>query len=390
MHHVLPDYDGHGLCNLMQSLATACGAADTSPTLPVATCAALAPNILSQARNLLLIVIDGLGDDYLLEHFGDGLLARLRIGRLSSVFPSTTATAVTSYLTGLAPAQHAMTGWHMHYPELGAGSVTAVLPLHARAGTPEVALEPEALFDSVSLFDRIERPGYAVAPADIVDSAFNRHHCGRAQRVGYVGLEAMFDTLRTLVGVPGPKFVHAYYPELDSLAHRHGVASRKVADACATLEHALDRFLADIATSGTRVLISADHGFIDAPPERVISLDEHPTAAAMLRNPLCGERRASYAYIRPGAEAAFEDYVRQAWHGVVDLYRSTDLVARGWFGPLPPNPRLLGHIGDYTLIPREDWTLVDWLPGERRYRLVGVHGGTSSAEMFVPLLCAEC
>jgi hypothetical protein len=36
------------------------------------------------------------------------------------------------------------------------------------------------------------------------------------------------------------------------------------------------------------------------------------------------------------------------------------------------------------------WTLKDWLPGERRHRLIGVHGGTTAEEMEVPLLLARC
>ena len=31
----------------------------------------------------------------------------------------------------------------------------------------------------------------------------------------------------------------------------------------------------------------------------------------------------------------------------------------------------------------------DWLPGERRYVHIGVHGGMSSQEMCVPLIVAE-
>ena len=36
-----------------------------------------------------------------------------------------------------------------------------------------------------------------------------------------------------------------------------------------------------------------------------------------------------------------------------------------------------------------NWTIKDWLPGERRHTLIGVHGGTSEAEMRVPLLAID-
>ena len=37
---------------------------------------------------------------------------------------------------------------------------------------------------------------------------------------------------------------------------------------------------------------------------------------------------------------------------------------------------------------QEDWTIKDWLPGEKHYDQPGVHGGCSAAEMFVPLIVA--
>ena len=44
------------------------------------------------------------------------------------------------------------------------------------------------------------------------------------------------------------------------------------------------------------------------------------------------------------------------------------------------------RVGDYTLVMKDDWTITDWLPGEKRYALVGVHGGSSVEEMRVPLI----
>ena len=35
---------------------------------------------------------------------------------------------------------------------------------------------------------------------------------------------------------------------------------------------------------------------------------------------------------------------------------------------------------------KDDWTIKDWLPGERHYPMLGVHGGISNAEMTVPLI----
>jgi hypothetical protein len=37
---------------------------------------------------------------------------------------------------------------------------------------------------------------------------------------------------------------------------------------------------------------------------------------------------------------------------------------------------------------KDNYVLKDWLPGESRYQHIGVHGGVSQAEMYVPLITA--
>ena len=57
-------------------------------------------------------------------------LRRHRIGSLSSVFPSTTASAITTFMTGLPPSQHALTGWHVQLDEID--EMLAILPMTVR------------------------------------------------------------------------------------------------------------------------------------------------------------------------------------------------------------------------------------------------------------------
>ncbi|WP_059756303.1 alkaline phosphatase family protein [Thiobacillus denitrificans] len=121
----LPDYHGGGIVNLMSSIATVLGG--NSPYAPLA---ALPPAALAGARHLVLLVVDGLGHDYLLGR--DGCLRQHLRGQMTSVFPSTTASAIPTFLTGLAPQQHGLTGWHMYFREIGA--IIAPLPFRVRTG----------------------------------------------------------------------------------------------------------------------------------------------------------------------------------------------------------------------------------------------------------------
>lgn len=378
---VLPDYAGGGLANLMSSITTALADGSPYPTL-----AALPPETLAAARHVLLLVVDGLGSAFLTRQGGP--LRRCMRAELTSVFPSTTASAIPTFLTGLAPQQHGLTGWHMYFREIGA--VVAPLPFRLRTGRQalrDAGVSPASLFGLTPLFARLTRAGHVVSPQNIVHSDFNVALAGPAQRYGYDSLEEMFAVLADLLRRPAPSYIHAYWPRLDSLAHEHGVDSAEVIDAFNALNASFTRLIESARDSV--IVVTADHGFIDSPAGETIDLDDHPALRATLVLPLCGEARAAYAYVRAGREAEFEAYVAAELADRVRVFRSASLIRDGWFGPGQAHPALGDRIGDYLLLPRGRAILRDWLRGEVRHTHLGVHGGASAAEMRVPLVVAE-
>jgi hypothetical protein len=182
------------------------------------------------------------------------------------------------------------------------------------------------------------------------------------------------------------RYIYAYYPDLDTHSHRYGTDSKQAQQTLAALDAVFGEFLRDVQGSDSWLIATADHGFIDSPPERIISLDDHPQLAALLTHPLCGERRIAYCYVSKNNHAAFEAYVQQNFAHCVDLCRSSELIATGCFGPPPYHPRLASRVGDYTLVMKDNWTIKDWLPGEKRYTMLGVHAGISDDEITVPLI----
>lgn len=380
----LPDYQGGSLVNLMSSLRLALG--DKTSLYPPLR--KLDPSGLRGSRNLVLMVIDGLGYEYLTRAGRDTTLNHYLRARITSVFPSTTSTAITTFLTGVAPQQHALTGWHIYFEELG--SIMAVLPFRPRQGGPiprAASLDTSPLFDYMPVFNRIRRRSYAIVPARIIDSRFNAAYCTAASKRPYTTLEKFFKTVTRVVREDDEgKYIYAYYPELDRLTHDHGLSSPEVSSHLLELDAAFGRFLNHIEGSHTTVIVTADHGFIDSPMDRHIELEDHPLLAETLLRPLCGESRITYCYVRPEKRGQFERYVHTELAAQVTLFPSEELIEQGYFGLGLCHPRLKQRIGDYTLVLRDNYVIKDWLPGEKRYRHIGVHGGLSAEEMHVPLI----
>ena len=393
----LPCYEGSGLLNLISSIAASCGAGD--PLYPPLAGVDLDP--WRQARNLVLILADGVGGDFIERISPGGFLSRHRAATLTSVCPTTTACAIPTLMTGLPPAAHGLTGWNVYLDEINA--VTAVLPLKAQGfhlsggGSP---IDPESLFCYPKIYQRLTHESHVVTPVKIAGSAFSRTHATGATAhpyhpVAHPFFEALpfcrrnrdfFGTLRRVCHEPAPrKFVYGYWPDFDHTAHGTGVFSPAAVKQFLDFEARLEQFINTLRGTDTLVLLTADHGFLDSPVDRQIHLDDHVALGAMLRHPVCGERRFAYCYLKPGTEADFEDYVATVFSGRAEAWSRAKLLDEQWLGPGPISSRLAARLGDYVLAMKDDWTFVDHEPDQKPIPMIGVHGGLSRQEMLVPL-----
>lgn len=381
-----PDYSGGGFVNLIASLAAACGARPRHATL-----AALPPESLSKARNVVLVILDGLGDSYLMRHGALGALGKHRRGAISAVFPSTTASAITTSFTGATPLEHGLTGWFTYFGE--AGRVAAPLPFRSRGDNASLrarGLAPSALFTEPPIFDALGVRSIVVSWHEIVHSDYNRHHCGRAERRAYASLEGfVLEVERAVKSGTERKFVYAYWPAFDTLAHKHGVASAEVASHFALLDGAFGELLSRLAGTDSIVVATADHGFVDSGPAESHALESAPGLSALLKFPLCGERRVVFCHVQEGRAAEFMQRARDWLGDRAEVRASRELAEEGWFGPGREHPRFAERIGDVALLMREHHTVKDWVAGEPRHLHIGNHGGASADEMHIPLVVAH-
>jgi hypothetical protein len=374
-----PDYSGGSLVNLVASIVAARGGKALHPALRNFT-----DGELRDARNLVLLIIDGLGDNYLMRRGAGGELARRRLGSLTSVFPSTTASAITTSYTGRTPLEHGLTGWFTYFGE--AGCVAAALPFRSRGDHQSLArrgVTAEQIYVSRSIFESIPESSFVVTCKEIVDSEYNSRHCRGARRVAYETLDELVSQIEAVVKSGGErKFVYAYWPVYDMVSHRCGCESAEAFAEFSKIDAAFGVLLGRLAGTGSVVIATADHGFIDVAPEE--SFELLPALAPHLRLPLCGERRVAYCHVHD--VGAFMQKAKD-WLGErADVVPSASLVDEGWFGPGEPHPRFKERIGDVALVMRGRYTVKDWTPGESRHLHIGNHGGTSADEMLIPLI----
>ena len=96
----MPDYK-NSILGIPNSILAHYGAKPHHATQPI-----LDEKLRNNYKNIVLLVLDGLGLDVLKAHAPNGFLAKNCVAQLSSVYPCATTSALTTFETGLTPVEH--------------------------------------------------------------------------------------------------------------------------------------------------------------------------------------------------------------------------------------------------------------------------------------------
>lgn len=379
--HLKPDYQDNSLVNLISSIQAACGGKSEYPPTSL-----LKEVDLASAKHVVLVVLDGLGYRYLMDNHPSSFIARHCKGRMTSVFPTTTSSAISTIMSGMSPLEHAFTGWFIYFRELG--SVAASLPFAPRMGGASFAdrgIRLEQVTGFSGFYRNLKRRVYLLNHDWLINTPYSRHMSKGATTLGYKDLADGCRQVEDLLSRKSDSFIYAYWSELDHHSHKFGISSAEASERFLHADQQLEQLAQKIAQTDSVMLITADHGLIDTAQDKVVHLEDHPQLRDMLALPLCGEPRAAYCYLRPGVEREFEIYVNAHLQDQCTAYRSEELVRQGLFGAGNEHKELRHRIGDYVLLMKDNFVIKDRLLGEKLFDQVGVHGGLSEKELYVPL-----
>lgn len=344
------------------------------------------------SKNIVLIVIDGLGYNFLTKHGKNSFLYKNLKGKMTSVFPTTTASAMTTYSTGLAPQQHALTGVFMFLKEIGA--ISAILPFTTRAGNLKLSkgkIKYKDIYNEKSFFDDLKVSSFSIKDKAYIDSDYSHLTNGKAKKLPFSNLNGFFKQINKALNATNErKYIFAHWAKLDAMCHKKGTDNKEVQKHFDELDKKIKSFSKSLKNKNVVLIISADHGLINTKEKnKIIELKNHPKFVETLTMSLSGEARVIYCYVKPRKVKDFENYVKTKFKDACNLYKSDDLIKSDYFGLFKPNEKLKDRIGDYILIMKENYIMRDLILGEKQCTYIGNHGGVSEEEMFVPLIVIE-
>ena len=99
-----------------------------------------------------------------------------------------------------------------------------------------------------------------------------------------------------------------------------------------------------------------------------------------------GSPRDLFLYVRDEMLDEAQDYLACRLAGRAVVYRTTDLIAAGFFGAAPVSETFLGRVGNLVVLPYRG-EAVWWYEKDRfEQKYFGHHGGLTPQEMEIPLL----
>ncbi len=333
----------------------------------------------------LVFLVDGLGADVLATYSAHvpHLSQMVMHGKISTSFPSTTATSLATLTTGEMPGTHGMLGYTVQVPRSG-GRVLNSLKWDER-------VDPVIWQPVPTLFERATVEGITtthVAAKRYENTGFTRAVFRGAH---YKGANIAADLISETVAAlqKSPSFVYLYVNDVDSAGHSDGVGSEKWLAALKSVDDLVAALMQKLPR-GTRIWLTADHGMINVEEKIVLGRDNDLLTDVAV---IAGEPRMRHLYLSSDSPAS-ENEVISRWHlalgDKVRMYSRHSAITAGLFGPkvtLDASERA----GDVIAIAQANVVLLDPERADKEGAMIGHHGGDSVVESSVPLLmhCLE-
>ena len=334
-------------------------------------------------RNIVFIILDGLGEHILNKVSSNGYLANNKLDLVTSVYPSTTTAALTTYYSGKPPFETGWIAWSQYFKEYG--RALDMLP-HRESYLGESIKKPRIdVFESVvnyePIFERIEKSSPNVKTYELVPS-YSDKRCKRSYRAD--NIDDAIIGIQDISKIPGENFIFAYVDNPDSLLHKYGTTSDEVRNYILEAEEKIYEMCKNF-DDDTLVIISADHGHKDI--EKAYSILDYPEINECLIMPVSLESRVLTFWVKEDMRKEFEERFNSKFEKEFWLMKKEEFLEKHFLGYGEKHPKIDDFIGNYVALStagsiiRLETYLADGKPVKK-----STHCGLTREEMEVPVI----
>jgi len=317
----------------------------------------LPPEEVAAYRHVVLLVFDGLSYPFLMEGMEQmDMPPEAEIHPIHSIFPPTTAAAMTTLYTGSSPAEHGYFGWTLYMKD--PGCYLNILPgtLIGKGAPARETLEKvyqqlplDSIFSQVQR-EGDKRAGFLVQPQSIGGSYYSRMTSEAAQVIKYKRdrdfARAIYSPVKKH---PEEKtFTFCYSENPDKQLHRSGTKAAWAEDYRTKLGHLLCKLASRYRQSSTLLLVTSDHGMVDM--EDYMALNEDPELMDLLVRPPFPESRLLSFFVKEGQKELFRKRFLHKLGKDFLLLEGKDFLQKPWLGPGNLHPCYKHFVGDFMAL----------------------------------------
>lgn len=378
-----------------------------SPALPPEAFGGL----LRKYDRVIFLLADAFGWNFF-EKFGDSypflkhLSRNGAVSRLTSQFPSTTASHITTIHSGLPVGQSGIYEWQYYEPQL---DILITPLLFSQAGVKKretlkkAGVDPRRIYPNRTFYQDLQEnqiASYVFQHQAYTPSSFGDVMFQGAKVISYKTFpEVMVNLFQLFRQSKTGSYFFLYFDRIDDIGHEYGPDSPQVEAEIDIFLTTMDRMLPKKLDEGfkkTLFIMTADHGLVRVDPKKTIYLNLFRDFTGFNRmiktnrkDQLIipgGSCRDMFLYIR-------EEYLEEARQmlgdglaGKAEVYLVQDLIDNELFGPLPLSPTLLSRLGNLVILPFENESVWWYEKGRFEMTFYGHHGGLTRPEMEIPFM----
>lgn len=365
---------------------------------------------ISQCSKIILFLADGLGYNLWkrqtkINTFFKKISQEGLVSKLTTIFPSTTAAAITTLNSGLTPKEHGLLEWNLYFREFDC--ILETLPYRVVPNKHQqmkiLPGKPKILFSETTIYQKLKQaniPSFYFIPKELTDNVYIKAIAKGSTIIPYISITDLMVVLRHKLSTHnGKSYYFVYWPEIDSLEHFYGPASKEVNAGLSLLSYMLENELigklGEKTASDTVMILTSDHGLCPTHPENTIYLNQYPQITNYFKRssfgkPILptGSPRDVFLNIQEERINEVVAFLRNTFGDVATVIRvdkEEDMLTR-LFGKSKQHKEFSSRLGNILVLPKNQNTIwYEYLPGEK-FVFRGHHGGLSSDEMFIPLI----
>lgn len=335
-------------------------------------------------KNVVLIVLEGMGTDMMERNLvASDFLRMHQLGNLTSVFPSTTTAAMTSYTTGVSPKEHAWLGSSLFFKEFcrtidvyGNRDSYTKQPI-SKASAAEFVMPYETIYQDIakSVIGNVQ-PFTIASPGVIIPEKGNIHKVAN-------DFFRVCELVKRICETKQNTFTYVQWNSPNDTARCEGCYADETYEKLKYISSHIEELCSSL--TDTLVIVSSDHGLIDLSEE--IQLNRIPEIDDCLVLPPFVEGRAAACYVKYDRRTDFERSVKSLLGKDFLLLSRNDILAKGILGKGDPHPKTIDFIGDYMICAIGDKGLrYQTLQAKPKIMNKANYGGLTDEEMIIPLI----